>query len=101
MNRLADAITNVLIASNGYGEREGTAVSTSVLRHYFEVVDAGANRFVELIPPKLTGLSNQLWLSYYLGEKLYDKKFIFLPETLLLENTRPLPGIDQSGILIL
>lgn len=101
LNMLKEPITNVLVSTRGYGLKEDEQVKTSELRHYFEVVPPGGERPIELIPDNLTGLNNQYWVSFYIDSKIYDKKFIFLPDTLLEKNLTVVPVIDQPGILII
>lgn len=101
INLLKKPITNVLIATKGYGRVRKENVQTSQLRHYFEEVPANGERPVEVIPTDLVGLNNEYWLSYYLDGRIYDKKFIFLPDSLIDEHLTELPVIGEEGILIL
>lgn len=101
LNMLPDAITNVLVSTRGYGKKNNEDVKTSELRHYFEEVGAMDARQVEIVPQDLEGLNNQFWVSYYHNGKLFDKKFIFLPDSLIEENMRELPIVKQKGILII
>lgn len=94
-------IKNVLIATKGYGRKDKEQVQTSALRHYFEAIEAGASRMVELIPHDLRGITNEFWVSFYIGNQIFDKKFLFLPDTLLDKNLTEVPGMDRKGILIL
>lgn len=101
INQLDQPIDNVLVSSRGYGMKGEEQVKTSELRHFFERVDAQSERAIELIPKDLTGLSNQYWVSFYIDGNILDKKFIFLPDTLLESNMIQLPVINQRGILII
>lgn len=95
------AIENVMVASRGYGKKDEKEVKTSQIRQFFEQIDANDHRQVEIIPEDLVGLNNQFWVSFYCEGKLYDKKFIFVPDSLLPENMIDLPVINSKGILIL
>ena len=101
INMLDEPITNVLVSTKGYGKKDDAKVSTSELRHYFEDVLPKSFRAIEVILDELTGLNNQYWVSFYIGKTIFDKKFIFLPDTLLDKNLVDLPVMDQKGILIL
>ena len=100
VNLKNEPITNVLISSKGYGEKDGKQVKTSVLRHF--VVDMEANSFagVEAIDPEVFGLTNEYWLSYYIGSTIYDKKFIFLPESIIDSNMIKIPLVNRPGVMI-
>lgn len=100
LNYKNEPITNVLITSKGYGEKEGKQVKTSLLRH--ALGDLAPNSFagVEAIDPAVFGLTNEYWLSYYLGNTIYDKKFIFLPESIVDDNLIRIPLLNKPGVMI-
>lgn len=95
-----EPITNILITSKGYGEIDGKQVKTSLLRH--SIGDLAANSFatVEAIDPAVFGLTNEYWLSYYIGKEIYDKKFIFLPESIVDNNLIRIPILNKPGVMI-
>ncbi|MDB5010766.1 MAG: hypothetical protein JWR67_1816 [Mucilaginibacter sp.] len=101
INLKKEPIENVLITSKGYGEKNGEQVKTSVLRHMFPVIEGGAYKLVELIDEQTFGLNNEYWLSYYIGNNIYDKKFIFLPESIIDINFIKIPVINKPGVMIL
>jgi hypothetical protein len=94
-------IENVLITSKGYGEKDGVQVKTSVLRHMIPVVESNSYKLIEPIDEQTFGLNNEYWLSYYIGKDIYDKKFIFLPESIVEMNFTRLPVINKVGVMIL
>lgn len=89
------AINNVIVNSSGYNETQ----KTSTLRHYIEVLKAHDAAKVELINTDLFALVNQFWVSYYREKKVYDKKFLFMPESITEENFRYIEAIDKEGVL--
>lgn len=93
-------ITNVLISSKGYGEKDGRMVKTSVLRHFLGDLPAMSYKGVEAIDPVVFGLTNEYWLSYYIDGTIYDKKFIFLPESIVDENLIKIPLVNKPGVMI-
>jgi hypothetical protein len=100
INQKDQAIENVLITSKGYGERNGEQVRTSTLRHMFPQVDANSFKQIELIDEQTFGLNNEYWVSYYIGNQIYDKKFIFLPESIIDANFIKLPIVNKPGVMI-
>lgn len=94
-------LQNILVATRGYGKQKDNDVKTSELRHFFEKIEAKSSLQVELIPKELQGLNNQYWVSFYLEEQIFDKKFIFLPDTLLEKNLVEVPVVGKKGILII
>lgn len=93
-------ITNVLITSKGYGEKDGKQVKTSLLRHFIGDVPSQGSAGVEAIDPAVFGLTNEYWLSYYIDGTIYDKKFIFLPESIVDTNLIRIPVLNKPGVMI-
>ena len=101
INLKHEAIENVLITSRGYGEKNGELVKTSTLRHMFPKVEKNSYKLIEPIDEQTFGLNNEYWLSYYIGKDIFDKKFIFLPESIVDINFIKLPVINKVGVMIL
>lgn len=93
-------IENVLIASKGYGEKDGNKVRSSTLRHFFDNVNAKSFRKVELIMQDLLGISNEYWVSFYINGKIYDRKYVFLAESLREEHFVTIPIVEKQGVMI-
>ena len=100
INTKNEEIKNVMITSKGYGEINNKKMQTSILRWYFEKMDASSFAMVEPIMEEVFGLSNEYWVSYFANNVLYDKKFIFLPESIQEGNLVTIPVIQKKGILI-
>ncbi|AMR32682.1 hypothetical protein A0256_15255 [Mucilaginibacter sp. PAMC 26640] len=94
-------LETVLITSKGYGEKDGEQVKTSVLRHAFPLIPANSFKLIEPIDEATFGLNNEYWLSYYIGKDIFDKKFIFLPESIVDSNFIKLPVVNKPGVMIL
>ena len=95
-----EPITSVLITSKGYGEIDGKQVKTSLLRHSIGDLNANSYATVEAIDPAVFGLTNEYWLSYYISKEIYDKKFIFLPESIVDNNLIRIPILNKPGVMI-
>jgi hypothetical protein len=93
-------IENVLITSKGYGEKNGEQVKTSTLRHMIPLIEPGGYALIEPIDEQTFGLNNEYWLSYYIDREIFDKKFIFLPESIVESNFIRLPVINKPGVMI-
>jgi hypothetical protein len=100
INLKKETITNVLISSKGYGEKDGRMVKTSVLRHFLGDLGPDTFKGVEAIDTQVFGLTNEYWLSYYIDGTIYDKKFIFLPESIVDENLIRIPLVNKPGVMI-
>ena len=93
-------IENALVTSRGYGYKNGEEVKTSTLRHAFPQIAAHNFALIEPIVEETFGLANEYWLSYYINGQIYDKKFIFLPESIVESNFIRLPVLNKPGVMI-
>jgi hypothetical protein len=92
-------IENTLVSSTGYGEKDGTQQKTSTLRHFLETVPAKSSALVEPIDENVFHLNNEYWVSYYIGSEIYDKKFVFVPETITEENLIYIKELEMEGVM--
>jgi hypothetical protein len=92
-------IESVMITSKGYGSLQGEEKKTSVLRHWFDKVLPKSFEMVEIIHPELFGLCNEFWVSYYRSTEIFDKKFIFLPDSIKDENLMKIEILGREGVL--
>ena len=93
-------IETVLVSSKGYGLKDGEDVKTSVLRHSIGHLDAGSFKLIEAIDEQVFGLTNEYWLSYYIDDVIYDKKYTFLPESIVESNLMRIPVVNKPGVMI-
>ncbi|NNC83385.1 MAG: hypothetical protein HKN79_07395 [Flavobacteriales bacterium] len=93
-------IEGVLVSSKGYGEIKGEKRETSMLRHFLDEVPAKSHQKIERIIEEVFGLFNEYWVSFYDGGKMYDKKYIFVPEAISEENFIEIPFVKKKGVLI-
>jgi hypothetical protein len=93
------ALENTLVASTGYGEKNGERQKTSTLRHYLETVPARSNALIEPIDASVFHLNNEYWVSYYIGQQLFDKRFVFVPDTIREENLTFIKELEREGVL--
>lgn len=99
INKNEFPIENTLVSSKGYGEKEGEKQKTSVLRHFLETVDANGASLIEPIDPALFHLTNEYWVSYYVGRQIYDKRFVFVPDTICEDNLTFIKELEKEGVL--
>lgn len=99
INNNTTSIDNTLVSSKGYGEKNGEQQKTSVLRHYLDTIPAKGSMLIEPIDPALFHLNNEYWVSYYLQGKLFDKRFVFVPETICEENLTFIKELELEGVL--
>jgi hypothetical protein len=99
INKNPFPLENTLVASSGYGQKEGETQRTSTLRHFLETVPANENVMVEPLDEKLFHLNNEYWVSYYIGLQIYDRKFVFVPDSICEANLTFIKELDKEGVL--
>jgi hypothetical protein len=98
-----DIIEGIIITSKGYGNNANTGekVETSTLRRCIEVMLPEEIAKVEPIMPDVFGLANEYWVSFWIEDKMYDKKFVFLPETIQEKNIKHITKLNARGVMII
>ncbi len=93
-------IENVLVTSRGYGVHEGEQIKTSTLRHFLDEMKSQSFKLIEPIITDVFGLNNEYWVSFYVDKKIFDKKYLFLPESISKEFFSVIPIIGKEGVII-
>jgi len=99
INNNSFPIENTLVASKGYGEKNGETQRTSTLRHFLDRVPAQSTAVIEPIDPSVFHLNNEYWVSYYVDTQIYDKKFVFVPDTICDANIILVKELQLEGVL--
>jgi hypothetical protein len=98
INNKEVAIEMVLIVSKGYDEN--TLAETSLLRHKVEKMPAKSFAKVELMHDDVLKLANFFNITFFEGNKMYDKKFLFEKGTIKESALRTIPILNKRGILL-
>jgi len=100
INRLKNPIDTVFVTSSGYGvDVDGNKIKTASLRYFFKEVAGEEIVKIEPISPEVFHINNEYWVSYYIGNQIFDKKFIFVPESIREENLIPIAQLGLEGVL--
>jgi hypothetical protein len=100
-NHSEDIIEGIIITSAGFGEDPltGEKILTATLRHSLEVLLPNEVAKIEVIMPEVFGLYNEYWLSFWVNEVLYDKQFLFPPESIIPSNFKLINQFGKKGVL--
>lgn len=86
----------VLILTEGYsGETR-----TSTLRKKIDVLPAKGYAKIEMIPEELHQLNNQFKVTFYQGNQLYDKTYLFRKNTINERALQQVPLINKKGVVV-
>lgn len=103
LNLRDDIMEGIIITSKGYGENpnSGDRVKTSTLRHSLEVLLPNEAAKIEPIMEEVFGLSNEYWVSFWVNDVMYDKKFVFVAESISEQNMKEIPLLGEKGVMIM
>lgn len=99
LNTGSVTIENVMVTSRGYGFVDNEPRKTSVLRHFLGNVAPSESAIIEPVDPAVFALSNEYWVSYFIGGQVYDKKFIFVPGSIMEEHLSYISQLQLKGVL--
>jgi hypothetical protein len=97
INNKDTAIEMVLIVSKGYDEDQLT--ETSLLRHKIEKLPAKSFAKVELLYEDVLKLSNFFNVTFFEGNAMFNKKYLFEKGTIKEGALRMIPLLNKKGIL--
>jgi hypothetical protein len=102
INNRDDIMEGIIVTSTGFGENPttGESVKTSTLRKGIEVMMPGEAARIEPIMPDLFDLSNEFWVSFWVHETMYDKRFVFAAGTIIPKEFKLIPSLNARGIIL-
>lgn len=95
INNKSVALEMILIVSTGYSSDK----ITSTMRHKLEALPPKSYAKVELIMENLLSLKNEFLVTFFQDNKMYDKSFVFEPNTINNLSLKKLPLIKELGVL--
>ena len=102
LNLREDIMEGIIVSTKGYGEnaQTGQKVRTSTLRHCIELLLPNEAAKIEPIMPEVFGLSNEYWVSFWVNDVMYDKRFVFPAESICSKNMKMIKTLGQKGVII-
>jgi hypothetical protein len=102
LNLREDIMEGIIITSKGYGVHPDTGekIKTSTLRHCLEVMLPNEAAKIEPIMEDVFALANEYWVSFWVEDVMYDKKFVFVPGSITEENMIDISQLGVKGVLI-
>jgi hypothetical protein len=92
-------LDGVMIVSKAFGTIDGEMKKTSLLRHAYVEVPAVSVVKIEMIEKSVLALNNEFMLTFFIGEKLYDRKFIFKADSINENAVEEVPILFVDGII--
>jgi len=102
INLSDNRLENVIISSTGFGlNPSDEPQKTATFRHYIEIVKPRTAIAFETIVEEIFHLSNRFWLSYYIGKKIFERKYEFVPGSISTNFFISVPLTGKKGVMII
>ncbi|QNM85003.1 hypothetical protein H9W90_12490 [Polaribacter pectinis] len=85
----------VVIVSQGFSEKK----TTSLLRKKVDKLPANSFAKIEFMQPELFKLNNRFQVTFFEGNTLYEKTFLFKENTVKEGALREIPELKKRGVL--
>jgi hypothetical protein len=95
LNNKATEISTILVLSRGNSEDK----KTSTLRHSLGDLQPYSSAKVEFITTEVLGFTNEYLITFFSENTLFERKFVFEPNSISEDKTITLPVVDKEGIL--
>ncbi|WP_430399626.1 hypothetical protein [Flavobacterium sp.] len=99
LNATNETLEMAMVVSRAYGLIDGEQRNTMSLRHAFAKVEPQTAVRIEFLENNLLQLNNEFMLSYFIGNKMFDKKFIFKTNSINEKGQSDLPVISKRGVI--
>ena len=93
-------LDGVMVVSKAFGTLNGEMKKTSMLRHAFPAIPAVSTVKVEMIENSVLALNNEFMVTYFIGNTLYDKVFIFKSNSINENATEEVPILFVNGVMV-
>ena len=93
-------LDSVMIVSKAFGTINGEMKKTSLLRHAFVEVPAVSVVKIELLEKSVLALNNEFMVTFFMDNKLYDRKFIFRANSITPDYVEEVPILFVDGVIV-
>jgi hypothetical protein len=93
-------LDGVMVVSKAFGTSDGEMKKTSLLRHAFAEIPEVSVAKIELIEKSVLALNNEFMVTFFIGNTLYDKKFIFKANSIQETNQEEVPILFVDGVIV-
>jgi hypothetical protein len=93
-------LDGVMVVSKAFGTLDGEMKKTSLLRHAFVEVPAVSVVKIEMLEKSVLLLNNEFMVTFFIGDKLYDKKYIFKANSIDENFVEEVPILFVDGVIV-
>lgn len=93
-------LESVMVVSKAFGTVDGEMKKTSLLRHAYLEIPAVSVVKIEMMEKSVLVLNNEFMLTYFIRDKLYDRKFIFKANSITPDYVEEVPILFVDGVIV-
>ena len=93
-------LESVMVVSKAFGNIDGEMKKTSLLRHAFVEVPSVSVVKIEMLEKSVLVLNNEFTVTFFIGDKLYDRKFIFRANSITPDYVEEVPILFVDGVIV-
>ena len=86
----------ILIVTSGYSKEK----ATSIFRKKLDKLPAKSYAKIELMQEELFALNNQFKVTFFEGNTMFDKTYLFRKNTINKNALQPIPLMEARGVLV-
>lgn len=100
VNDSDDDLHDIMVVSKAFGTIDGEMRKTSLLRHALVEMPAVSSVKIEMVEDSVLALNNEFMLTFFIGNTLYDRKFIFTANSIREDNVEEVPHLWKDGVVV-
>lgn len=93
-------LDGVMVVSKAFGTIDGEMKKTSLLRHAFVEIEPVSVKKIEMLYKDVLVLNNEFMVTYFIGEKLYDRKYVFKANSITPDYVEEVPILFVDGVIV-
>ena len=93
-------LDGVMVVSKAFGTLDGEMKKTSLLRHAFVEIPSVSVVKIEMVEKSVLALNNEFMVTFFIGNTLYDKKFIFKAHSISEAAVEEVPILFVDGVVL-
>jgi hypothetical protein len=93
-------LDSVMVVSKAFGTIDGEMKKTSLLRHAFVAIPPVSVVKIEMVEKSVLVLNNEFMVTFFIGNTLYDKKFIFKSHSINEDFMEEVPILFVEGVIV-
>ena len=93
-------LDSVMVVSKAFGTIDGEMKKTSLLRHAFVEIPPVSVVKIEMVEKSVLVLNNEFMVTFFIGNTLYDKKYIFKSHSINEDFVEEVPILFVDGVIV-